>query len=57
MTEQEDRQRHQDIVDVTDEFVDNLDVTRIVDEAERLGLDADELLHRVMVEARARLGA
>lgn len=44
-----------DVGEVVDEIVDDLDVNRLEDEAERLGLKSAELLERVITEARARL--
>lgn len=44
-----------DIVEAVDEIVDDLDVDRLEDEAERLGITPAVLLERVITEARARL--
>jgi hypothetical protein len=43
-----------DIEEVVDEFVDALDVPHLESEAERLGITRDDLLARIMNEAKAR---
>lgn len=45
----------QDQLEVVDEFVDNLDPSRIEDEAERLGMSPDALLDAIIKEARTRI--
>jgi hypothetical protein len=44
-----------DIVEVVDEFVDNLDPPQIASEAERLQITVDGLLDRIIHEVKARL--
>ena len=44
-----------DIVEAVDEIVDDLDVDRLEDEAERLGITPADLLKRVVSETQARL--
>jgi len=45
-----------DITEVVDELTDELDPIRIENEAERLGITAEELLHRITKETLSRLG-
>lgn len=45
----------QDISEVVDEFVDELDPTRVEREVERLGLSTEELFDRIVVETKTRL--
>lgn len=56
-TDKEDRMadNESDILEVVDEFVDFLDVSRVESEAERLSIQPGDLLDRIVVEARARL--
>jgi hypothetical protein len=46
-----------DIVDVVDEIVDDMNVTRMQDEAERLDIGMDVLIQRVVAEVRSRTHA
>lgn len=46
----------QEIEQVVDEIVDDIKPDDLAEEAEKLGLTADELLNRVVTEVRARLG-
>lgn len=45
----------QDILEVVDEFVDNLDPSRLESEAERLGITVEVLLERIVNEAKVRI--
>lgn len=45
-----------DEVEVVDEFVYALNTPRLEAEAERLGLTAEQLLDRIVIEAKARIG-
>lgn len=47
-------QNQQDVLEVVDEFVDNLDPSRLESEADRLGLTVEALIDRIAVEAKAR---
>lgn len=49
-------QNEQDILEVVDEFTDELRPERIEDEADRLGITVDNLLERIVKETKARLG-
>lgn len=44
-----------DTSEVVDEIADDLNTERIQREAQRLGISEEELLDRVVVEAKARL--
>jgi len=45
----------QDVVDVVDEIVDDIDPSRFMREAAKLGLTVEELIGRVANELRARI--
>lgn len=47
----------QDIAEVIDEFVDDLNISRLHNEAERLDISIEDLLIRILNEAKERINS
>jgi hypothetical protein len=50
------RKRAEDLAEIVDEFADEIDPPRIIQEADRLEIDAEELIDLVAAALKERLG-